>query len=457
MEPTTFHYKLLTTDPTVVHTTPGGHTTKRTLEYVTHDQLVTQSPNKKQRTSIPISNSNGAQPVVVTMAKNGSGQISLLNHNNTDSANKQVLPKTGANVMRIIQPSPQQQPVTVSHNSTTPNSVQLVVKGTDSHPPSSYKGSLQTAASSSSVSIDNTESITIISNSASIVNNSDSHTATAPVAGQVVKVNMVPVTIQSVKQSNLSAATSSLNGEALSHVTPTSATKDVQNEVGILENLTGVGEVTSSSSVVSSTTTNNQLITSGRAQTKQEPTIITVNPVGIASSQTSNGTSSSNNTVTTKPGIGTVSLLADTSQHILLNNRQDVAATTSLLNSVIMDGANPNISESSDNQIDTNSNSMEVIKMEEQQQQVTEMLQLATENQVSNDRVEGIQMSADQVMTNIFQTADGIIIIQNPDGSTVQLQGGDGEPIPLETVQALLAIDDGQLLQTTTGEPEGLG
>ncbi|KAJ8309546.1 hypothetical protein KUTeg_014420 [Tegillarca granosa] len=437
VEPTTFHYKLLTTDPTVVHTAPGGHTTKRTLEYVTHDQLVTQSPSKKQRTLMPVSSSNSAQPMVVTMAKNGSGQISLLNHN-TDSANKQIHPKTSANVMRIIQPSPQ-QPVTVSHNST-PNYVQLVVKGTDSHPPS-FKSSIQTAASSS-LSTDNTQNIPIITNSASLVNNSDSHTT--PVTGQVVKVNMVPVTIQSVKQSHLSATTS-LNGESSSHVTQTS-TKGVQNETGIVENLTGVNVISS--------ITNNQIITSDSAQTKQEPRIITVNPM---SSQTSNGTGSISNTVTNKPGIGTVSLLADTSQHMLLNNRQDVAATTSLLNSVMVDGANPSISQSTDNQIDTNTNSMEVIKIEEQQQpQVTEMIQLATESQVSNDRIEGIQMSADQVMTNIFQTADGIIIIQNPDGSTVQLQGGDGEPIPLETVQALLAIDDGQLLQTATGEPEGV-
>ncbi|XP_060066043.1 uncharacterized protein LOC132546347 [Ylistrum balloti] len=86
-----------------------------------------------------------------------------------------------------------------------------------------------------------------------------------------------------------------------------------------------------------------------------------------------------------------------------------------------------------------------------------EMVQLVQDQILEEESVEGIQVPSDHIITasNIYQTADGIIIIQNQDGSTVQLQGGDGEPIPLETVQALLAMD-GQLLQTTMEEGEQL-
>ncbi|OWF43836.1 uncharacterized protein LOC110459172 [Mizuhopecten yessoensis] len=89
--------------------------------------------------------------------------------------------------------------------------------------------------------------------------------------------------------------------------------------------------------------------------------------------------------------------------------------------------------------------------------QEAEMVQLVQDQILEEEGVEGIQVPSDHIITasNIYQTADGIIIIQNQDGSTVQLQGGDGEPIPLETVQALLAMD-GQLLQTTLEEGEQL-
>ncbi|XP_050405594.1 uncharacterized protein LOC126821251 [Patella vulgata] len=60
----------------------------------------------------------------------------------------------------------------------------------------------------------------------------------------------------------------------------------------------------------------------------------------------------------------------------------------------------------------------------------------------SAEQIEGEIISPDQIVTqasNIFQTEDGTLIIQNPDGTTFQLQGAEG--IPLETVQALLAME----------------
>lgn len=42
--------------------------------------------------------------------------------------------------------------------------------------------------------------------------------------------------------------------------------------------------------------------------------------------------------------------------------------------------------------------------------------------------------------TNIYQSEDGTIFIQNPDGTTLQLQGPDGQAVSMETVQALLGM-----------------
>lgn len=81
--------------------------------------------------------------------------------------------------------------------------------------------------------------------------------------------------------------------------------------------------------------------------------------------------------------------------------------------------------------------------METNHMESTEMVQFVDDQIVAGDQVNPL----DNIITasNIYQTPEGIIIIQNQDGSTVQLQGSDGEPIPLETVQALL---EGQYLQT---------
>lgn len=66
----------------------------------------------------------------------------------------------------------------------------------------------------------------------------------------------------------------------------------------------------------------------------------------------------------------------------------------------------------------------------------------------NNDQEETIQIPA----TNIFQTEDGLIFIQNPDGTTLQLQGSDGQSIPLETIQALLSMDGETQLITEQSE-----
>ncbi|KAH3847926.1 uncharacterized protein LOC127873747 [Dreissena polymorpha] len=51
--------------------------------------------------------------------------------------------------------------------------------------------------------------------------------------------------------------------------------------------------------------------------------------------------------------------------------------------------------------------------------------------------------------SSIYQAEDGTIFIQNADGTTLQVQGTDGQPVSLETVQAALGMDfDTQIITT---------
>lgn len=79
----------------------------------------------------------------------------------------------------------------------------------------------------------------------------------------------------------------------------------------------------------------------------------------------------------------------------------------------------------------------------------------SSENKLNNIRPKGNTVSNELEMTvedgnleetiqipaaNIYQSEDGTIFIQNPDGTTLQLQGPDGQAVSMETVQALLGM-----------------
>ncbi|XP_041352392.1 uncharacterized protein LOC121370922 [Gigantopelta aegis] len=64
----------------------------------------------------------------------------------------------------------------------------------------------------------------------------------------------------------------------------------------------------------------------------------------------------------------------------------------------------------------------------------------------------GGEMAPDFSQASLFQTEDGMYIIQNPDGMAFQLQGAEG--IPLETVQALLSMESDSQLQGETIQTE---
>ena len=60
---------------------------------------------------------------------------------------------------------------------------------------------------------------------------------------------------------------------------------------------------------------------------------------------------------------------------------------------------------------------------------------------------EEVEQQTVEAQSDVYQTEDGVVFIQNPDGS-IQMHGRSDQPIPLETVQALLAMEsEGQIIE----------
>lgn len=60
---------------------------------------------------------------------------------------------------------------------------------------------------------------------------------------------------------------------------------------------------------------------------------------------------------------------------------------------------------------------------------------------------EEVEQQTAEAQSDVYQTEDGVIFIQNADGS-IQVHGHSDQPIPLETVQALLAMEsEGQITE----------
>ena len=165
-------------------------------------------------------------------------------------------------------------------------------------------------------------------------------------------------------------------------------------------------------------------------------------------------------------GNGAVVMSQEQDQNILLNSvaeQSDQVVSTNQQNNIddvtsnvaVMNEVNSNLSEQMDelgtvpnagdngsviNSIDPSGAQLHTTD--------TDMSVLDGESGLPADTSETVQMETGEAeetiqmpATNIFQTEDGLIFIQNPDGTTIQLQSSDGQNIPLETIQALLSMD----------------
>lgn len=106
---------------------------------------------------------------------------------------------------------------------------------------------------------------------------------------------------------------------------------------------------------------------------------------------------------------------------------------------------------SEQDRIDINS-----VEMEERSLEPVETL--GPDGNVQNDLEKGgsqqvVSLETLQVPgSSIYQTEDGTILVQNPDGTTLQLQGTDGQALSIETVQALLGVEGETQLVTEVNQ-----
>lgn len=260
-----------------------------------------------------------------------------------------------------------------------------------------------------------------------------------------------PVVVQNVPHQVISGGVSLLN-----KVNKTTPSISSSGETKIVRIVSPEGLITCETPINSTPTATVSQVGSGARNTVTvTPSVVVQDNTGIVRNLTVTHTEAETLQIPNSIMISLPTTRADiqtTSADIqIANNDEESFVTTDFIGST--PGASENLMTAEAVSID---GTAQVVGEVEQTMEDDSQAQEGLIQYVDESTLEGSGLQTNQIITasNIYQTPDGFIIIQNEDGSTVQLQGGDGEPIPLETVQALLAMDaDGQtILQTTESE-----
>ncbi|XP_033734733.1 uncharacterized protein LOC117323557 [Pecten maximus] len=421
----TFHYRQIPIDPPHVDTTIKPRVKR--VEYVTQRQLLSKMAAGKQLTRTTLSNSGGNNYVlatgrpVVMEASNGK----LSSSSTTTMLDNQKFGKIDS-IMQSVTPVSSTQPrfVTVSAAPSHVNTV-LTSSGTNSMTPGVGKQSsstpvvIQTVESKPGIKPNVVGGISLLPPNLASLANAQKASTSQPVA---VSVNMASNLVQSTPANTIVI-------QSIPNQSPANP---------VVENLLGTSSidrptVNSHENIVTSLT--EPLATVPLSVV--DGLVIEESPIQLSSlPPATNGEKDAD-----------ISVVVEEEEQG--NSPQEEVQKSLDTNTILC----KNEVGSLENIMDTSDTIVEATREFEE----GEMVQLVQDQILEEEGVEGIQVPSDHIITasNIYQTPEGIIIIQNQDGSTVQLQGGDGEPIPLETVQALLAMD-GQLLQTTMEEGEQL-
>lgn len=260
-----------------------------------------------------------------------------------------------------------------------------------------------------------------------------------------------PVVVQNVPHQVISGGVSLLN-----KVNKTTPSISSSGETKIVRIVSPEGLITCETPINSTpTATVSQVGNGARNTVTVTPSVVVQDNTGIVRNLTVTHTEAETLQIPNSIMISLPTTRADiqtTSADIqIANNDEESFVTTDFIGST--PGASENLMTAEAVSVD---GTAQVVGEVEQTMEDDSQAQEGLIQYVDESTLEGSGLQTNQIITasNIYQTPDGFIIIQNEDGSTVQLQGGDGEPIPLETVQALLAMDaDGQtILQTTESE-----
>ncbi|CAI9730075.1 finger 839 [Octopus vulgaris] len=474
-EEKTFQYKLLTTDPSSLNITPG-QTNKRTIELVTQEQLVSQTPNKKIR----VINLNSADLSELSQFSHGTlpnpaERYPVRRVNNTNN-----LPQLSALPTPLPPPLPPPPPsslppVSSSLTDNTNNTQPLAVAtNCDSMNSNDISNSSGEGSNSCKVAVSNCETVpvrTVVcvntnSNNDSVgqlaqdglnnelnvttslvngINNANTTTVVLPVT-----VMTHPPTTEVIAVSSPLSVSSKNDtpgeGDSTSRKTITTpmdigaVVGDIQTHSQQNNNLTSSNPAITS--VTDSVDTSELVVNKANPLTSKITTVVTQStpltevvsspascPVthlsqipDTAAQQTLQNLTSTTTTMVAAP----VPCVEEHVVEVPVAMEQNMPISAAVSTASVLGLEHLNSSEA---------HTLKARTFESIEQQPTELVN--TGQIIFEDSV----VTSEQLVSqpNIFQTEDGIIIIQKPDGTTMQIQGE--QTISLETVQAVFAMD----------------
>ncbi|KAK3608566.1 hypothetical protein CHS0354_042551 [Potamilus streckersoni] len=447
---TAYHYKFLTTNPLLPVSQANVAPEKRTVEVVQREQLVPLKIPKP--IAIPIStNSAGknVQNIINSSASSTLVTLGLVPASNTYSSkvlpsSVKVVPSSMTTNSSVVSPSPMKVLTSAVKSQANPSKSQTyIIANTSSRTNVLPANSLpNTTVTNPSLPVSSTTSNIRPTFSMSLLNNMVTVASTHALTNSTVNSSLV-------NHTGSTNSVSLISGKILPNTVQTTVASS-QTSGRTTYSLAGTRPTLSSSMLAKSENTTLKslpytLKPQSAASMKLEPRQVDIK----AEDSTNNGENSvsfSQNGVTfISVSDAAVSQNSPERQGFVIHNMAEtISADSSILCSQgiheqsgeIINGMDMVISP--DVNMDQTGSTAAVIQgqlLEEEQH--TQFVQYAEGTNTDDDQVESITIPT----TNIYQTEDGIILIQNPDGEILQLQDSDGNGVPLETVQALLAMD----------------
>ncbi|ESO83522.1 hypothetical protein LOTGIDRAFT_169216 [Lottia gigantea] len=455
-----FHYKFLTTEPRGIPVPTKRQNNRRTIEIVTPDELIQTNSKKPRMTTILNNNvlsmaAKSATPTVVTATSSlttssiptsgiikSSSSSSLL----TPSLSNSSITPISQNHTIISEPlSTSSLPITsqfvntasTSNGTSHVRNTQTVIL-TNSAPTSnsftSLNGGTILAVNGSGNQVQENYRVQILGNSA--VLNSSTVNSTIGASNSVLLTNSSignqPVLVNSVSENKSILLNNSVNGNnSVSLLNPTKIPENsvvyvqgnnqtpLENNAvfgnnTILVNSTNTNSLLNGDSIKTADTVNNACEITPKIEMPETAVPNFISPDELT-----------NSTLDVKPDISSEQL--------------DIKHNDMQLQDLNTDQPVQNVAELG----------VQGEIISEQGQIINAEGEFGSEQILNVGQIEGEILTPDQIVTsgsNIYQTEDGTLIIQQPDGTTFQLQGAEG--IPMETVQALLSMEsEGQYVE----------
>ncbi|XP_025104004.1 uncharacterized protein LOC112570035 isoform X2 [Pomacea canaliculata] len=465
-EQSPFRYKYLTSDPNGPAGTPAEN---RTIQVVTPEELVSQQPSRRQKVTSLLnpSGTTGLVPATVTasslltsiasnqaltgnvvkqeQSKTGIMHSVAIQHHGTPAKQSQrqqqqrlILPGSSVSILNTasrtvsprsvttVVPANQQVIMVKSASLHSPQILAVSSPGVSSNPPSSTEIPLSQAANLVTV-----VPSTLTSNSLSLLQQTSCDVTSdissmAPVDFMDTSGDSPVSSVSCLSSANSSGVIAVVSGSSLPNGL---ADSEVLNMSGRIK-INGVSERdrvlmgSVLSDIPASSDCGDSVLLTSNAQDSS------------SSSGAINSLSESNTNCAVEVKCENGDMYATDSSCHLQVLQQETAETTLITNV----DSSEHIT-SLDGQLNGDVHLMETENCV-QDMALEDPHHLMVENSegqvVGEDEGEGVVVATEQ-QASLFQTEDGILIIQNPDGTTFQLQGAQG--IPLETVQALLAME----------------